>query len=128
MNTLNIIATKTTPAIGYNEQHAWFRVVGNSIPENASVFYGPVVHWLQDHGERLPSGCAFEFSLPYFNSSSLTALYQVLMQIKVIQEQGKQFSVTWYVEEDDDFMLEAGETYRDMVGMDIQITAGHISV
>ncbi|HOZ41246.1 MAG: DUF1987 domain-containing protein [Flavobacteriales bacterium] len=128
MNALNIIATKSTPAISYNAEHAWFRVVGNSIPENASAFYAPLVNWLQDHGDQLPNGCAFEFSLPYFNSSSLKALYQVLMQIKRLQELGKQLSVTWYVEEDDDFMLEAGETYREMVSMDIEIKAGHIEV
>lgn len=128
MKPLNIPATKTTPAISYNADHAWFRVVGNSIPENASAFYSDVINWLKDHGDRLPSGCAFEFSLPYFNSSSLKALYQVLLQIKRHQELGKQFTVTWFVEEDDDFMLEAGETYREMVGMDIQIQAGHIEI
>jgi hypothetical protein len=125
---LNIVAERNSPAVSFNPEHCWFRIVGNSIPENAGAFYAPVVEWIRQHREQIPDGCVFEFSLPYFNSSSLKALYQVLQEIKMGIDQGKRFMVTWYVEEEDDFMLEAGETYRDMLGLDIDIKPGHIEI
>lgn len=128
MITLNIPASRTTPAVLYDQEQARFRVVGNSIPENASAFYSPIVVWLKEHGRSMPEGCTFEFSLPYFNSSSLKALYQVMMQIKDLQGQGKQFNIIWFAEEEDDFMLEAGETYREMVGIDITIQFGMLEL
>ncbi|MBL7964408.1 MAG: DUF1987 domain-containing protein [Flavobacteriales bacterium] len=128
MEPLHIPASHNTPAISYKPEHAWFRVVGNSIPENASTFYAPVVAWLKTYVNELPDGCSFEFSLPYFNSSTLKALYTVLMEIKLAMAKGKRFSVTWYVEEDDDFMQEAGETYQEMLGMKISIIPGHIEI
>ena len=128
MEQLNIPAGRNTPAIKYEPAHAWFRVVGSSIPENASSFYAPVVAWLRTHINELPDGCAFEFSMPYFNSSSLKAVYLMLAEIKRAMDHGKRFTLTWYVEDDDDFMLEAGQTYSEMLGMDLTIVAGHIDV
>jgi hypothetical protein len=128
METLHIPATRNTPCIRFLPEQAAFQVVGNSIPENAGSFYAPVVQWLDQHLAELPDGCAFAFSLPYFNSSSLKALYMVLMVVKKGLDQGKGFSVTWYVEENDDFMTEAGETYKDMLGMEINLVPGHLEL
>jgi len=128
MPDLNIPAGRNTPAIKYDPTQAWFRVVGSSIPENASGFYTPVVDWLRANIHAIPDGCSFEFSLPYFNSSSLKALYLMLVEIKQAIDGGKRFQLTWYVEEDDDFMTEAGETYSEMIGMDIGVAPGHIEV
>ncbi|MEZ4791537.1 MAG: DUF1987 domain-containing protein [Flavobacteriales bacterium] len=128
MNALHIEATRSTPAISFNPDHAWFRVAGNSIPENASDFYTPIITWLKENRDQLPDGCTFEFSLPYFNSSSLKALYTLLMVVKSGIQQGRRFGVTWYVENDDEFMQEAGESYQEMLGMDINIVAGHLDL
>jgi hypothetical protein len=124
MNALNIPATRATPAITYNPDQACFRAVGNSIPEDASEFYAPVISWINEHMEQLPDGCAFEFCLPYFNSSSLKALYTLLMAVKCGIDRGQRFEVTWYVENDDEFMQEAGETYQEMLGMRMTIAPG----
>jgi hypothetical protein len=64
------------------------------------------------------------FSLPYFNSSSLKALYAVLVEIKNGIDQGKEFEVNWYVEDEDEFMIEAGETYQELLGMKINLITG----
>lgn len=126
MEALNIPATRNTPAISYNPSHAWLRVVGKSIPENASGFYMPVIDWIKQHMEALPDGCYFEFSLPYFNSSSLKALYLILMEIKRGMDLGKRFQVVWYAEEDDEFMNEAADTFRELTGMQIDVRTGHL--
>ena len=52
----------------------------------------------------------------------------MLVEIKQAIDGGKRFQLTWYVEEDDDFMTEAGETYSEMIGMNINVAPGHIEV
>ena len=122
MEPLNIPSTRNTPAVICDPIRARFSVAGSSIPENASAFYEPIIKWLNTHMEEIPTKTEFAFNLPYFNSSSLKAIHLLLMEIKRGVDRGKQFTLTWHMEEDDDFMSEAGETFREMVGMDITIT------
>jgi hypothetical protein len=124
MEPLHIAATRNTPMVVFLPDKATFRLVGNSIPENAGSFYAPVVTWLQQHLSDIPTPCSFVFSLPYFNSSSLKALYSVLVEIKNVIDQGKEFEVNWYVEDEDEFMIEAGETYQELLGMKINLITG----
>ena len=126
MTPLDIPATRNTPSVRYLPDQGAFRVIGNSIPENTATFYAPVVEWLQQNAEELPQNCSFEFSLPYFNSSSLKALYMLLVEVKKGIDQGKGYTVTWYVEEEDEFMTEAGETYQEMLGLKIGLSKGYL--
>jgi hypothetical protein len=127
MEPLNIPATRNTPAILFDPAGARFTIVGSSIPENASAFYQPIISWVHTHMDALPAHTNFAFSLPYFNSSSLKAIYLLLMEVKRGVDTGKQFTLTWHMEADDDFMSEAGETFREMVGMDITITTDELA-
>jgi len=124
MEQLHIVATRNTPSVVFLPEKATFHIVGSSIPEDPGTFYGPVVQWLQRNVAQLPDTCAFAFSLPYFNSSSLKALYSVLVEIKKGIDQGKAFEVNWYVEDEDEFMIEAGETYQELLGMKINLITG----
>lgn len=128
MPSLHLPATRNTPSIRYLPEQPAFQVIGSSIPENAGSFYAPVVEWLQQHITELPDGCTFSFSLPYFNSSSLKALYMLLLEIKKGIDGGKAFSIHWHVEVEDDFMTEAGETYQEMLGMDIKLVPGQLEL
>lgn len=124
MNQYHLTATRNTPEIFFDTDNSIYRVIGHSIPENAGDFYTPVLEWLRENISNFKSGSIFEFCLPYFNSSSLKALYMVLMEIKKESEKGKTFEVDWYIEEDDDFMTDAAETFTEMVGIKLNLRNG----
>lgn len=124
MEELNIAATRNTPAVSYQPQDAKFIVSGHSIPENASNFYRPVMEWLIRNGSELPADCTFEFNLPYFNSSSLKALYLLLMEIKKAMQDRKGYRIAWYVEDGDEFMQEAADTFTELTGINIEVCQG----
>lgn len=124
MAELNIAATKTTPAVHYRPEGPSFRVSGTSVPENTSAFYAPIMAWLHANLADLPEDCTFEFSLPYFNSSSLKAIYLLLLEVKNGVLHGKRFSVAWHIEEGDEFMIEAADTFRELTGMAIELRTG----
>lgn len=117
METFIIPASKNSPEIILDPENRDFRFTGLSIPENASAFYEPVIQWLRRNMIHVPDGSTFSFNLPYFNSSSLKAIYLVLMEIKRGTELGRTFPVTWAVDDDDEFMHEAADTFSEMLGM-----------
>jgi len=124
MGPLSIAATRNTPAILLDPTAKRFRMVGNSLPENAGEFYGPVIEQLKQALPNMGDGSTFEFCLPYFNSSSLKAIYLILVEIKKAMDSGKQFEVIWHIEADDDFMTEAAETFVEMCGIELTLREG----
>lgn len=123
-STLHLFATKSTPEVLFSPQQNIYRMVGNSIPENASETYAPVMEWLRNEFRSLSGPVTFDFDLPYFNSSSLKALYLVLLELKKATLAGKEIDLRWYIDENDEFMTEAAETFREMVGLDLKLVAG----
>ena len=128
MEHFNIRATRNTPSVSYDPRINVFRLIGNSIPENASEFYTPVIEWLKRESRALPDGATFEFCLPYFNSSSLKALYLLLVELKKAMDAGKRFEAIWHVEEGDDFMSEAAETFTELAEIQFSMRAGLLPV
>ena len=76
----------------------------------------------------MPDGTTFEFCLPYFNSSSLKALYLLLVEVKLAMDAGKRFEAVWHVEEEDDFMTEAAETFSEITGIVFQTRTGLLPI
>ncbi len=128
MGPLHLPATKNTPEVFFSPTTNTYRILGNSIPENASEFYSPVMRWLQENLVHTVNGATFEFDLPYFNSSSLKALYLVLLELKKEAETGKELRLRWFAEENDEFMTEAAETFTEMVGLELELVIGKLQV
>lgn len=121
MNALIIPATRNTPSIWFEPGIGRFEIAGVSIPENASEFYQPVFDWLEVHLQRLPDGAVFHFRLSYFNSTSLKAVFQVLKQLKEASTMGPRPVVRWYVEAEDEFMIESAEMFMQLLDMEFEI-------
>lgn len=119
MEPLIIEATKNTPGITFRPSDGTFRVDGTSIPEDASMFYRPVLDWLSANLATLPGGRNFTFDLHYFNSSSLKAIHRVLTTILAVP--GGRHTITWEVDQDDEFTLDAAETFSEMLGMPLNV-------
>lgn len=72
----------------------------------------------------MPAGSRFTFLLPYFNTSSMKALFMLLRTIQRISgEAGKDIAIGWQVEEDDEFMIEAGENFSSLLDHPLQLTS-----
>ena len=126
MEALRIAASRNTPAISIDPAAKHFRMVGNSLPENAGEFYTPIIERLKQVLPDMEDGSILEFCLPYFNSSSLKAIYLILAEIKKVMDGGKKFEVIWHFEDDDDFMTEAAETFVEMCGIELTLREGLI--
>ena len=91
---------------------------GRSSPENSIQFYAKIIEGLEEYinqgGDEFTANFAFE----YFNTSSSKCLFDVFKRLSKIDASGKDLTINWYYEEDDDDMMEAGEDYSDLLGLE----------
>ncbi|MBL0314629.1 MAG: DUF1987 domain-containing protein [Flavobacteriales bacterium] len=121
MSQLVIAPTKSTPEIFFHPAENIFMVKGISTPINAFEFYQNIVAWMNDHESAFPQNATFVFNLPYFNSATMKAILILLERIKTGIDQGKDWTIEWFVEDDDEFMLEAAESFQGILGINIKI-------
>lgn len=117
MNALILPATRTTPGVHFEPATGLFELTGTSVPEDASEFYQPVIQWLAQHLHYLKGEQVVHFHLSYFNSSSLKAIYQLLVQVKAACTMGASIRVCWHAEPDDDLVLDTVATLSDVLDM-----------
>jgi uncharacterized protein YkuJ len=53
--------------------------------------------------------------MTYFNTASSKIILDILMRLEDLHNDGKNITVEWHYEEDDEDMQEAGEEYSEIV-------------
>ena len=89
---------------------------GVSIPENSIEFYEPVIAWIHEYAKDPKPNSKISFKLAYLNTSSLQAIYDVLISLE-----NKSVEVEWYYLSDDADMKEIGEDFQNAVNVKISL-------
>ncbi|MBT3203880.1 MAG: DUF1987 domain-containing protein [Gammaproteobacteria bacterium] len=114
MDTLEIIATKSSPEINFNAQTNVLSIVGESYPENTAQFYEPVFEWLDIYLTELSEQqVTVNMELIYFNSSSSKALMDIFDILEEASDDGKNIVLNWIYDEENDAALEYGEEFAE---------------
>ncbi len=114
MQNLNIPATKSSPEINFDAQTNILSIVGESYPENTTLFYESVFTWLDEFIENLETQeVAFNIELVYFNSSSSKVLMDLFDILEEASEDDKNIVVNWIYEEENEASLEYGEEFAE---------------
>ncbi len=115
--------TKTTPEIRIDSSKHLFSIQGVSRPEDVRTFYGETLTALEQalHTHAQASDpFILSFNMYYFNSSSAKFIADIMMLAKEATEKGITCKVRWYYNQDDEDMLEVGEDFSEMAGMQFQ--------
>jgi hypothetical protein len=115
MNTINLEAKSDTPKIIFDPENEIFEISGRSLPEDATVFYDPILEWLKEYSKNPLSKTIIQFKLNYFNTASSKMLLDILLIFEDMKEDGKDVLVKWFYPTDDEDMQEAGEEYDEIV-------------
>jgi hypothetical protein len=117
MEQLYIAASPTSPEIDFRFDQHTLSIKGESYPENAAAFYGPVIARVQAFlAARHDAAITVNVSLAYFNSSSTKMLFSLFEALNNAALSGNQVRLNWYHDEDDDTILEFGQELRDDFG------------
>ncbi len=103
-----------TPYIFCDAQKGEVRIVGRSLPEDSNHFYNPVLEWLEDFKESDYPSLKVTFYLDYFNTSSAKSLYSVMQLLNEMLSKGKQISMNWHYDSDDEDMKDLGEEHAEL--------------
>ena len=123
MDKLVIEGTKQTPKIDFDPTSGVLHISGRSIPENTFEFFNPVLTWLDEYNGVAPENTVINVSLEYFNTSSSKYILEIFKRLKGLMDDDKNVLVKWYYEEDDEEMMETGEDYEDVSGLEFEIIA-----
>ena len=118
MEKLIVRPTRITPLIYFDPNRGLLELRGKSSPENSIQFYSTLIRDLEEFGRNGKKNLIANFKFEYFNTSSSKCLFDIFRKLNIVRENGFELSINWYYEEDDEDMLEAGEDYADLLGID----------
>jgi hypothetical protein len=115
MEVINVEATDETPKVVLDADNGVFEFSGKSLPEDVTVFYDPIIEWIEKYAESPNKPTKVVFKMDYFNTASSKLILDILMAFEEIHEEHECVNVDWYFREDDEDMEEAGDEFSDIV-------------
>lgn len=115
MEVINIEATDETPKVILDAGNGTFEFSGKSLPEDVTIFFNPILEWIESYGETPNSETVVVMKMDYFNTASSKLILDILMAFEEIHEDNEGVKVEWYYREDDEDMEEAGDEFSDIV-------------
>ncbi len=121
---LTLAPTERSPAVAFDPGAGRLSITGESYPEDAAGFFGPILAHLQDWLDAEGPALTADLELVYFNSSSAKALMNLFQLFERAAAQGRQVTVNWRFAADDETMKEFGEDFsEDMVAVTFNLLA-----
>ena len=116
MNNLEIKPTKTTPGVLFDKDNHILEIKGVSYPGNYEEFYTPLLSWIDEYLKKInDEKVTLNMDIVYFNSASSMILSKLLKKMDKAADEGKNISINWIYEEDNEDMLECGEEFQDEI-------------
>jgi hypothetical protein len=112
MDRISIAGTERTPAVDFDFPNGLLTLGGESYPEDAAAFFGPLHEALATFvGANGRDALTFDLTLSYFNSSSAKALMNLFMLLEDAAASGPGVTIRWHYASGDETMQEAGEDF-----------------
>lgn len=112
-------ATKNTPEIIIDLTGGSIELRGRSSPENSLMIYAPLLKVLRSNRMNM-ADIKIDVRLEYFNTSSSKCIYDIFRQLKRMEGCGTNVTINWYYDPVDEDMLESGQDYYDILGMNFR--------
>lgn len=110
--TIRLEATDRTPAVSFDFGTRRLSISGESYPEDAASFYGPLLQALEGYlADPAAEQTVLELQMVYFNSSTAKALMNIFQMLENAARRGTPVTINWRHHVDDDIMREFGEDF-----------------
>jgi len=113
MESIILEPTTETPKVVLDKEKSIFEFAGNSLPEDVTSFYNPIMEWIDDYMANPNQKRELDLSFDYYNTSSSKMILKILEKFREIHRKGYTVVVNWHYMEDDEDMVEAGEDYAE---------------
>ena len=118
LKTITLDRKSDTPGIKM-DPNGTIAIRGRSLPENAELFYKPIIEWADQYVEHeAKAHTELTIELEYFNSSSVKQILTLLLKLEELHRQeGKEVQVIWVYNQDDELMEMKGREMESLVDL-----------
>ncbi len=113
MKSFYIDETRATPKIDFNLKKNELSIIGDSYPENASIFYREAMEWLTEYLQNKDRKVTINLQLTYWNTSSSKVITDILEMIQAYHDAKGDIFLNWFYEEDDEDSFDNGEIFLE---------------
>jgi hypothetical protein len=107
-DVIHIEPTNKTPEVFLNSKGS-VKITGRAIDESRNKFSDEILSWVDDYLKNPANLTEVTIALEYLNSYNSIIMANILRQIAQVTRQAKKLNIKWYVDEDDDDLLERGK-------------------
>jgi hypothetical protein len=116
---MKIPQAKNTPLI-ITEDNT-LQLIGESYPENAIVFYAPIIDWVKNKISEQKE-IKLIFKLNYFNTTSSKIIIDIFWLLDEYEKNNKNsVNIEWYHEEENIDIKESGEDFASDLSFNFEI-------
>jgi hypothetical protein len=116
MSQLKISSTNNSPMVSFDTVNQHYAMIGVSSLLSAFEFFTNAANWIEENKDNIEPNTEWHFYIPYFNSGSAKGILHVLLALKKSTPKD-QLKIVWYLEDDDDFMLESGKSFENILDL-----------
>jgi len=122
MAPLQFPRTEKTPEVLFDTAAGSLEMAGCSIHENAEGFFRPLLARMEESVREPAPRTTVKLTLSYFNSSSSKYILDLLKLLDEVHVSGSgSVRMEWYYDADDLDMKEAGQDYKALLDMPVEL-------
>lgn len=123
---VHILPTNKTPEV-FLDPAGIIKITGRAIDESRTKFSEQIMIWIDAYLLIPARSTEVTIALEYLNSYNSIIFATILRKLSEVNQQSKKLNIKWYVEEDDDDLLERGQYISSTFNIPIEfITTDHI--
>jgi len=107
-DAVHILPTNKTPEVHLNPKGS-IKITGRAIDESRNKFSDDIISWLDEYMVNPASLTEVVIALEYLNSYNSIIMANILRQVAQVTGKAKKLNIKWYIDEDDDDLLERGK-------------------
>jgi hypothetical protein len=126
IDLVHIEPTNKTPEVLLNPEGI-IKLSGRAIDESRTKFSEQIMIWIDAYVLNPAESTEVVIALEYMNSFNSIILATVLKKLSQVSQLSKKLVVRWYIEQDDDDLLERGQYISSVLNLPIEfIMTDHI--
>jgi len=116
---VHILPTKLTPDILLDPEGT-IKIKGRAIDENKTKIPEQITNWIENYLINPAESTKVIIALEYLNSFNTIILTSALKRLSLVKQQSKKLVIQWYIEDDDDELLERSEYISSSLNIPIE--------
>lgn len=119
INIVHFPPTEKTPDVLLNPK-GFIKIKGRAIDENIKKVPDQIITWIDQYLLNPAESTEVVIALEYLNSFNTIIITSILRELLKLNQQSKKLDVKWYIENDDDDLLDRGESISSAFSIPIE--------